>query len=815
MKVDLHLHSNHSKRPSQWVLQKIACPESFSEPEALMRLMQRQGMSIFTLTDHNTIGGCLEIAHLPGVFISEEVTTYFPEDGCKVHVVVYNIDETIHQELQEVRQNIYQLTAYLQDRGIVHTLAHPLFSVNDRLTLDHFEKFLLLFKNLELNGARDDFQNRVIRMVADNLTRRDIEELADRHNLEPTGSEPWIKGLTGGSDDHSALHAGRMVTEVPQADGIAEFLAAVAQGRGRPVGRGAEPVTLAHNLYGIAYQYYNSKFPLEKYAGRDVLMLFLDRLLKPESHASPWLPIRLRGIFSNRRKRLAASDKIQDVIRHVGETTITDDPELFRIIREGARVGKKRDEQWYAFVNQAANKVMHRFGSELYAHLSGANVFSIFSSIGAAGSLYTMLAPYFVSYGLFSRDRRLVDRVARRFTPEGVLKDRPLKVAHFTDTFYEINGVAWTLRQQAKLAEKNGKDLTIVTCAVDGGEAFDGRVRNFQPIEVFDLPEYPEMKLFLPPILEMLRWVYDQEITYIHSATPGPVGLVALAIARILKIPISGTYHTAIPQYAKHLTGDDGIEHLVWKYAIWYYDQMEMIYVPSHDTGHDLIAKGIDPAKVMLYPRGVDIEAYHPRHRSGFFERRYGLRGGTKLLYVGRVSKEKNLPLLVECFKTLCRVRDDLQLVVVGQGPWLEEMKAELTGLPCTFTGYLRGQELAEAFAGADLFVFPSTTDTFGNVILEAQASGLPVIVTDQGGPLENMIPGRTGLAVPGGDAAALTGAITTLADQPLRLRQMGKAARAYMESRSFEAAFTEHWNMYNREHTESEAAESPVAKAV
>ena len=814
MKVDLHLHSNHSKRPSQWVLQKIACPESFSEPKALMRQMRQQGMSAFTLTDHNTIGGCLEIAHLPEVFISEEVTTYFPEDGCKVHVVVYNIDEAIHGELQKVRKNIYELTAYLEAKGLVHTLAHPLFSVNDRLTLEHFEKFLLLFKNLELNGARDDYQNRVIRLVAENLTRQDIEELSERHGLEPLGRDPWVKGLTGGSDDHSALHAGRMFTEAPQARDLPEFLAAVAAGRGRPMGRGAEPVTLAHNLYGIAYQYYHAKFPLEKYAGRDVLMLFLDRLLKPESHNSAWLPIRLRNIFSNRRKRLAASNKVQDVIRHVGETTITGNPELFRIIRDGARVGRKRDEHWYTFVNQAANQVMRRFGAELYGHLSGANVFSIFSSIGAAGSLYTMLAPYFVSYGLFGRDRPLVNRVARRFIPEDG-RERPLKVAHFTDTFYEINGVAWTLRQQAALAQKNGKDLTIVTCAVDGAEPWEGPVKNFQAIEVFDFPEYPEMKLFLPPILEMLRWVYDAEINYIHSATPGPVGLVALAIARMLKIPISGTYHTAIPQYAKHLTGDDAVEHLVWKYAVWYYDQMEMVYVPSHDTGRELMAKGIDPAKIQLYPRGVDIESYHPGHRNGNFERKYGLRGTTRLLYVGRVSKEKNLPLLVECFKSLSARNQTLHLVVVGDGPWLEEMKAELAGLPCTFTGYLKGQELAEAFAGSDLFVFPSTTDTFGNVILEAQASGLPVIVTDQGGPRENMIPDETGLAVAGNNAAALSEAVGDLINRPLRLRQMAKAARAYMESRSFEAAFQEHWNMYTREADEHPQTAGPLAKAV
>ncbi len=132
-------------------------------------------------------------------------------------------------------------------------------------------------------------------------------------------------------------------------------------------------------------------------------------------------------------------------------------------------------------------------------------------------------------------------------------------------------------------------------------------------------------------------------------------------------------------------------------------------------------------------------------------------RTGLKLLYVGRVSKEKNLQMLVRSFITISESRPDVQMIVVGDGPYLEEMRQALADYSCIFTGYLDGEDLAAVYASSDLFVFPSTTDTFGNVVLEAQASGIPVIVTDAGGPQENMLDGQTGLVVKADDEEGFT----------------------------------------------------------
>ncbi len=167
------------------------------------------------------------------------------------------------------------------------------------------------------------------------------------------------------------------------------------------------------------------------------------------------------------------------------------------------------------------------------------------------------------------------------------------------------------------------------------------------------------------------------------------------------------------------------------------------------------------------------------------------------LLYVGRISKEKNLDLLAEAYRTLRASMDQAHLVVVGDGPYLADMHQTLEGLPCTFTGVLKGDDLVAAYASSDVFVFPSTTDTFGNVVLEAQACGLPVIVSDQGGPCENMLPGKTGLMVAASDSDGLVAAMRTLVVDSNRRRVMGQAARRYMEERSFDAAFRKMWDLY------------------
>lgn len=810
MRIDLHLHSNRSSRPSQWVLQKLGCPESFSDPHQLVELAKQRGMTGFTLTDHNTIDGCLEIAHLENTFISEEITTYFPEDGCKAHVLAWDIDEKIHADIQHVRENIFDLVQYLNQNRIRHALAHPLFAINDRLTPDHVEQFLLLFRTFELNGARAEELNTAIALLARNLTPSLIQRLADRHDLEPVGLDPCRKDLCGGSDDHSAINACRIHTRVPGARTTADFLAGLDSGRARPEGRAARPETMAHNLYSIAYQFYRSRLGIEKYVGKDLLLHFLDQVLNPNPEHSRGIMIRLRSLWNNRATKKPVKGPVEEILKAESAKVIKTDPEMIRLVKDSDRTGiDRREERWFQFVSRVSNQVLGHLSDNLFNKLGGANVFSIFDFLGSSGTLLFLTAPFFLSYGLFGRDRLMARSMLDHFRadlPSGRIDPPETRVAHFTDTLYEVNGVALTLAQQAQQARLSDKPMTILSC-YDRPSPELPNVRLFKPIGGCELPEYPGLEIIVPPFLEILRHVSEQGYTHLHTATPGPVGLVALACAKILGLPISGTYHTAIPQYAARLTGDQGIEELTWRYTLWYYEQLETIYVPATATGQELIDKGIDPAKIKLYPRGVDTERFSPGpdERSGEADRT------ARLLYVGRVSREKNLHLLVQSFRQLLAEGHKLSLTVVGEGPYLDEMRRLLTGYPVEFTGFLEGDVLVEAYRKSDLFVFPSTTDTFGNVVLEAQAAGLPVIVSDEGGPHENILPGITGLIVPADDGLALTRAVGRLCADQLRLRKMAREARTYAEGRSFEEAFLEMWSLFE----EAESGHLPdLAKA-
>jgi glycosyltransferase involved in cell wall biosynthesis/predicted metal-dependent phosphoesterase TrpH len=803
MNIDLHVHSKYSVRPSQWILQKLGCPECFTEPAEVYRIARQKGMDLVTITDHNNILGSAEIAHLPGTFISEEVTTYFPEDRCKAHVLVYDINDAIHREIQKVRENIFELVDYLSRAGIVHILAHPLYSVNDKLTIEHFEKFLLLFKNIELNGARDDYQNYAIKKIVDNLTPQILDMLADKHGMVPIFPEPWRKNLTGGSDDHSSLNIARQYTSVKGANSLNEFLQGIGKARSTPVGKGSGPRVMSHNIYGIAYQYYKRKLNFQSDVNKDPVLRFLDRCLQPDSESDERLVTRL--IYSWRKRKVPRQQegsRILDVLRFEAQKLLQGDPELMNIASNGNGHHENGDERWFNFVNKVSNKVLIHFWDSLLSNLSGAHFFNMFQSLGSAGAAYTLLAPYFVTFTIFSRDRHFSSAAMGHFGIEEATaggNSRPVKIAYFTDTFHEINGVALTIRNQLDLANKTGKNLTVITCDAESRPPIKGMM-NFNPIGVYDLPEYPEQKIFLPPFLEMLSYCYEQQITQIHVATPGPLGLAALAIARIMKIPLSGTYHTAIPQYAHILTGDAAIEELVWRYTTWFYDQLNLILVPSTSTERELIGKGIDSNKISLFPRGVDTVRFHPAKRNaGYLSREFGAGDGPKILYVGRISKEKDLHSLAVAFRALTKTIHDVELVIVGDGPYLDELKELLAGTPSIFTGYREGEELSTIYASCDLFAFPSATDTFGNVVLEAQASGLPVIVSDSGGPQENMIPHKTGEVIPAGDSDALLKSLEFLLADRARLKEMGKAARRNMENRSYERAFDETWQIYQR----------------
>jgi hypothetical protein len=242
-------------------------------------------MDFVSISDHNKIDGALEIADLPGVFLSSEITTYFPENGAKLHVLVSGIDEAQFAEIQKLRENIFELRRYLLGQGILHTVAHPLFPVNDRLTVEQFEQLLVLFNRFELiNGTRDGRVARVVEALLEKLSPEMLADLATKHGIEPAGPAPHRKLLTGGSDDHSGLYIGSAHTVTPHAESVEAFLEHLRAGRHDPAGRSGSSIHLAHCFYEIAYGYCKER--LIGREGSNLLGEMLKRLLAPPHSSS-------------------------------------------------------------------------------------------------------------------------------------------------------------------------------------------------------------------------------------------------------------------------------------------------------------------------------------------------------------------------------------------------------------------------------------------------------------------------------------------------------------------------------------------------
>lgn len=799
MKIDLHCHSKFSKRPTLWLMQKLGCPESFTEPLELYHRARQMGMTAVTITDHNVIEGALEIAHLPNALMGCEYTTYFPEDRCKVHILAYGFSEAQHRDLSEARENIYDFTKYLQVQKIWHVCAHPFFGPNDRLSAAHLEKLALLYKNWEWNGDQNPHMNAAMQALLEELTPETMDRLANRHGIAPAFPEPWKKNLTGGSDDHSSLNLARTFTEVGMATTLAELWAGIEQGHARIHCTPSNPAMFARNVYGIAYQFYKSRFGLERYVSKDLLLRFLDRTLqaRPEPE-DPWLSRLYLKLSSYRRARSSAGTLV-GLARQEAEKLIRKDPQLMSIVSDG--VQGDLDQKWFEFVNELSNDMLSHVEGALVQRVIGARIFDIFHSLGSAGALYALIAPFFVSFSHYSEQRRFSQEVLRDFDGGRLRARKPgrTRIANFTDTYADVNGVALTLRHELKIAQKLDLDYTLVVCGVERPAPQRG-VLQFSAVGDYALPEYSELRLLVPPFLQMLQTCYEEDFTHIHIATPGPVGLAGLAIARILQLPVSGTYHTALPQYAKTLTEDAYVEETMWRYMIWFYDQMDEVYVPSQATAEELAAKGLPEAKVRVYPRGVDTLRFDPEKRNLAVREQYCLGDAPTLLYVGRVSREKNLPLLVDAFRLLLERGVQTGLVVVGDGPYRAEMEAALAGTPAVFTGYLEGEALTVLYASCDILIFPSTTDTFGNVVLEAQASGIPAIVSGQGGPRENVKHEETGLILAEMSASAWASAAAGLLEDEALRRHLGTNAREWMETRSFEGSFRALWEMYTGE---------------
>ncbi|MBA3960712.1 MAG: glycosyltransferase [Chthoniobacterales bacterium] len=797
-RCDLHLHSKFSDRSEDWIFRRLDFPDSYSDPNELHTLAKAAGMDFFTITDHDTIEGCLTIADRPDTFISEQVTTFFPQDPCKIHLLVWGISETQHRAIAAARENIFDLKNLLQSEEIAHAVAHPLYSVNGKLTTSHLERLILLFQHFEgINGLRDKLLSDLTQHLLSQLTREKVETFANRHDLAPTHPEPWRKVLVGGSDDHGGMFVGSAFTETPAARTPNEFIDQVRRGNCTARGEGGTPLALSHGFYNTLASFIQDRFTekLGPSAGlvEKMFSRFMEGLDPTEFTLKEKAGFITQGVLSGKIFDLAKPANISLWRELSGYFS---QPEVkAAIARETSQIAEP-ERRTFVMANAACEQLAFRCFEKFVQQLSAGNVLESVYALTSIAPILVVLAPYIYAFHSQAPSRRWLREICRDFTGAipPALQNR--KRAWFTDTLEDVNGVATTIRKMTAAAAEAGEELVVVTSR--GELTVDGiPIKNFRPIGEFELPEYELQKLSFPPILQMLDYVQREGFSEVIISTPGPIGLTALLAAKMLNLETSGIYHTDFPQYIRILTEDSFLESLAWKYMHWFYGQCDTLFVNSEQYRQSWIGRGIAPAKIKILPRGLDTELFTPGRSETNYWRQFGCNGsGVRLLYVGRVSKEKDLDVLVQAFRLLRQEKLPVQLSVVGHGPYSKTLAEQLP--EACFTGYLTGEALASAYASADIFVFPSTTDTFGNVIIEAQAAGLPAVVSDEGGPAELIRDGETGFITKARDAADFARGIRRLVEDEELRRQMQTAARRSVQDRSWPNAFSKFWEMTN-----------------
>ncbi|AYC31792.1 glycosyltransferase family 1 protein [Pseudomonas cavernae] len=353
-----------------------------------------------------------------------------------------------------------------------------------------------------------------------------------------------------------------------------------------------------------------------------------------------------------------------------------------------------------------------------------------------------------------------------------------LHIALISDTFTpEINGVAHTLGHLCAGLQQRGHRLQLVRPRRSderGVKSHD----DLLLVRGWPVPGYPGLQLGLVSMHKLLRRWKRQRPDVLYIATEGPLGLAALRAARRLQIPVISGFHTNFQLYGEHY-GLGWLTRLLTGYLRWFHNRSQLTLVPSGSQRLELQRRDFQRVELLLH--GVDSQLFHPAKRCSALRADWGL-GDDDLvvLHVGRLAPEKNLGLLGRSFQALQAAHPQrrMKLVVVGDGPQRATLEQALP--QALFCGVQRGEELARHFASGDLFLFPSLTDTFGNVVLEALASGLAVVAYDQAAAAQHIRHGHNGAVASPGDEAGFCEAAGWLLDDAETLRRVRLNARQH-----------------------------------
>ncbi|HSZ15204.1 MAG TPA: glycosyltransferase [Solirubrobacteraceae bacterium] len=747
--VDMHCHSTASQASKLGVQRAVGLPECATPPEEVYELAKRRGMDFVTITDHDTIAGVLEIADRPDVFISEELTAHFRDEPQAVHILCYGITCEDHEWLQANSGDVELCAAYMYEQEIVCALAHPYYTVEAPLSARHRRRLAELFGIWEIrNGAR-----------ARELNRPAATYVATREGI----------GI-GGSDDHAGVDIGRTYTEAPPARTPQDFLAHVRAGD-----------VLARGAQGSAAKWAHAAIALAA------------RALGPDASEEPRGRPDPARVMTMVRRLLSEGDA-----RHgaVGSDLEPDDARcLLRAWLSAVGLDHLDERQLidYMQAEDFSHADLYRRACRLHERkLRRAVETAVAAATGqaevmaAAESVFEACiaaVPYAPATAFLANEQAKLAAIPNSMAGEpGQRASGPRRedcelprVAILADGIGSTHGVTRTI-EEIRQRGVPGFDIEVV--------GTDPEVdRRLSSVADIDVPFYPGLSIgvpSLPAAVQTLSGVDGGAYDAIHVCSPGPAGIAGALVARALGIPLVGSYHTELTAYAGLRSGDEHLADVMAMAVSTFYGSCDIVLSPSRATDEALAAIGMPAERVLRWDRGVDTSRFRPVLRDTDRTNET-----ITVMYSGRITREKGVDLLADAFLRARAQDERLRLTLAGGGPEQERLRERL-GESASFLGWLEGDALARAYANADIFLFPSSTDTFGQVILEAQASGLPVIAVAEGGPL-SLIADRTSGLLREADAEQLAGAILELVRSPLLREHLSLGGLAAVRERTWE----------------------------
>jgi glycosyltransferase involved in cell wall biosynthesis/predicted metal-dependent phosphoesterase TrpH len=747
----MHCHSTASQLSRLGVQRSLGLPECATPPEEVYELAKRRGMDFVTITDHDTIEGCLELEGRPDCFVSEELTARFAGEPQAVHVLCYGIARGDHEWLQAHSGDLEACAAYLHENGIACALAHPFFNVAAPLTRRHRRRLAELFPVWEVrNGSRAAELNMPAAIYVD---------------------------THGGSDDHAGVDIGRTFTEAPDAQTPEEFLCHLRRGDAEAGGEQGSAAKWTHAAMALATR--ALVLGGDGYGSGDgatpnpaAVLKMAERVIREGSvregkvaadigpdDARCLLEAWLAGMGLDLRGRELIAYLQSDGFSHA---------DLYR------RARRIHDRRLRAAVDRGTAAVA---SGDLPTAIDG-----LFEAIVPA----IPYAPSTVFLGAEKAKLSGRERTRRR-------------VALIADGIGSMHGVTHTIEQ---IRERGVPGFDVDVIGTDAG--VDRRLPAAAELE---LPFYEGMALGVPGLPDLVEALADGGYDLVHVTAPGPAGVAATLLGRIAGVPLLASYHTELAAYAGMRSGDGGVEAIARAALGAFYGAPGVVLSPSPAADASLAALGTEAARIGRWERGVDTDRFDPVKAD-----RDAYPGEIKVLYSGRLTREKSVDLLAESFLRARDADPRLHLLLAGGGPEEGELRARL-GEHATFLGWLGGEELARAYASADIFLFASSTDTYGQVILEAGASGLPVVAVAEGGPAALIENRHTGLLCRP-DPDHLAGALLQLASSPALRHQLGAAAVNAVRARSWDRALGQLAAGYRRAlEVREAAAPQPLAQ--